>query len=72
MEEAVELAARLASQPRRAIGFTKQLLQRSFGNSLADQLEAEAEIQTLASRTEDHLEGVRAFMEKRKPEFGGR
>ncbi|MFZ0578624.1 MAG: enoyl-CoA hydratase, partial [Psychrobacillus psychrotolerans] len=35
-------------------------------------LEKEAVTQSAMRRTEDHLEGIKAFVEKRKPEFKGR
>ena len=65
------LAERLASLPTRAIALTKQLLSKSFDNDLDQQLEAEAALQEVASRTADHLEGVAAFLEKREPRFRG-
>ena len=64
-------STRLASLPPRAIELTKRLLNDSFGNSLEDQLEAEAFAQDTAGRTTDHFEGVTAFLEKRTPEFTG-
>jgi 2-(1,2-epoxy-1,2-dihydrophenyl)acetyl-CoA isomerase len=39
---------------------------------LPDALDAEAALQDLAGRTEDHAEGVAAFGEKRDPNFRGR
>ena len=38
---------------------------------LDTQLDYEAMLQTTAGRTHDHREGVRAFIEKRKPKFTG-
>ncbi len=72
MDETRALAARLASLPGRGLALTKRLLNRSFENDFAAQLEAESFAQETAGLTEDHLEGVRAFIEKRKPSFKGR
>jgi 2-(1,2-epoxy-1,2-dihydrophenyl)acetyl-CoA isomerase len=67
-----ELARRLADGPTRGIGLTKRLVNASEDASLADSLVAEAGLQELAGRTEDHAEGVAAFAEKRDPRFHGR
>jgi 2-(1,2-epoxy-1,2-dihydrophenyl)acetyl-CoA isomerase len=66
-----KLAAKLAALPGRAIGLTKRLLNQSLQNDLEQQLEAEAFAQETAGRTQDHHEGVMAFLEKRKPAFKG-
>ena len=66
------LAAQLATQPTYALSLIKQLLAVSSHNSLEQQLELEAEYQALAGRSEDYAEGVRAFLEKRKPTFTGK
>jgi 2-(1,2-epoxy-1,2-dihydrophenyl)acetyl-CoA isomerase len=66
------LARKLAALPTRSIALTKRLLNQSFANTLDAQLEAEAFAQETAGLTQDHLEGVRAFMEKRKPGFVGK
>lgn len=71
-EETQRLAQKLASMPTRGIALTKRLLNQSFDNDLAEQLEAESFAQETAGRTEDHVEGVRAFIEKRKPQFTGK
>jgi 2-(1,2-epoxy-1,2-dihydrophenyl)acetyl-CoA isomerase len=72
MEETGRVAARLVSLPARGLALTKRLLNQSFDNDLVQQLEAEAFAQETAGLTEDHLEGVVAFIEKRKPRFKGR
>jgi 2-(1,2-epoxy-1,2-dihydrophenyl)acetyl-CoA isomerase len=72
MQETIALAKKLAALPSRGVALTKILLQSSFENSLDAQLEAEAFAQETAAKTEDHFEGVTAFIEKRKPSFKGR
>jgi 2-(1,2-epoxy-1,2-dihydrophenyl)acetyl-CoA isomerase len=67
-----ELAERLASGPTRAIGLTKRLVVEAEDASLSDSLAAEAALQEVAGRTDDHAEGVAAFTEKRDPAFRGR
>jgi 2-(1,2-epoxy-1,2-dihydrophenyl)acetyl-CoA isomerase len=68
---AAELAAELAALPTRAIGLTKRLFDHAWTARLEDQLEREAQLQTVATRTEDFREGVAAFLEKRAPRFRG-
>lgn len=67
-----ELARRLADGPTAAIGLTKRLINRSEDATLAEAIAAEAALQDIAGRTDDHAEGVAAFGEKRDPEFRGR
>jgi 2-(1,2-epoxy-1,2-dihydrophenyl)acetyl-CoA isomerase len=67
-----DLAERLARGPTRAIGLCKRTLNVGLVADLATVLEAEAEGQGLASQTEDHWEGVQAFLEKRPAKFVGR
>src|SRR5919198_4193121 len=69
---AAEVAGELAALPTRAIGMTKRLLERAPTATLEDQLEWEAQLQAVATRTEDFREGVAAFLEKRPPSFQGR
>jgi 2-(1,2-epoxy-1,2-dihydrophenyl)acetyl-CoA isomerase len=67
-----ERAAGLAAGPTRAIAGTKRLFDAASTNTLEEQLELEAELQTEASQTEDFREGVAAFVEKRAAEFRGK
>jgi 2-(1,2-epoxy-1,2-dihydrophenyl)acetyl-CoA isomerase len=62
----------VAAMPTAAIGATKELLLEASGLSLEDALAREAEAQARMGQTDDHLEGVMAFVEKREPRFGGR
>ena len=70
--EAAALAAGLAAKPTRAIAMTKQLFAASGEATLEQQLGHEARLQETAAAGEDFAEGVRAFREKRPPEFTGR
>ena len=67
-----DLARRLAAMPTRALGLIKRGFNASATNDLEAQLALEVELQREAGRTEDYAEGVRAFVEKRKPRFQGR
>lgn len=65
------LAHQLARGPRVALAQAKSLINQSMGNTLAEQLAAEARSIGLAAASPDFVEGPRAFLEKRKPVFGG-
>ena len=67
-----DLAERLARGPTRAIGLCKRTLNVGISADLAIVLDAEAEGQGLAGQTEDHWEGVQAFLEKRPARFLGK
>jgi 2-(1,2-epoxy-1,2-dihydrophenyl)acetyl-CoA isomerase len=69
---AAELAATFAALPTRGIGMTKRLLDGAPLRTLEEQLELEAQLQTVATQSEDFAEGVASFLEKRRPEFRGR
>ncbi len=71
-EETAVLARKLADGPTVALGKAKRLIRSSFDNSWDEQSHREAESMAAAAATEDHLEGVAAFLEKRKPVFKGR
>jgi 2-(1,2-epoxy-1,2-dihydrophenyl)acetyl-CoA isomerase len=71
-EETAVLARKLADGPTVALGKAKQLIRSSLDNSWDEQSHREAEGLAAAAATEDHLEGVAAFLEKRKPVFKGR
>ena len=72
LETAVGTARQLATQPTRALGLIKRGFNRSLGIDLDTQLDYEEELQREAGGTADYTEGVRAFLEKRKPVFQGK
>ena len=69
--EAMTLAKSLASGPR-SLGFIKRMAWDALDSSLETALQAERRGQRDAGRSEDFLEGVQSFVEKRKPVFKGR
>jgi len=71
METAMGTARFLATQPTRGLGLIKRGFNASLGIDLDDQLDYEEELQREAGGTADYTEGVRAFLEKRKPVFKG-
>ncbi len=71
-EETLGIAQKLASMPTKGFGLYKQAVNQSFENTLDQQLDLEANLQSIAGNSEDYKEGVAAFLEKRKPEYTGK
>jgi 2-(1,2-epoxy-1,2-dihydrophenyl)acetyl-CoA isomerase len=67
-----ELVDRLASGPTASYAGTKRQLNRWVYSGMHDQLALEAKIQQEMAQSDDFLEGVTAFVEKRQARFGGR
>ena len=66
-----EMAERLSNGPTKALGLSKRVVNRASVLELSEALEYEAQNQDIAGKTKDHLEAVRAFLEKRQPRFSG-
>lgn len=66
------IAERLAAGPTVAYRYMKENLNRAAAGELDDCLDLEATHHVHCSRTEDHREAARAFVEKREPRFAGR
>jgi len=71
VEAASNIAKQLAQMPTLGLAYTKTLLSNSMISHLDDQLQDENIFQQRAGQTADYKEGVKAFMEKRKPNFRG-
>ena len=72
LEEAIELARRVAKRPPLAARLAKRAVLTAEDTGLAAGLKAERELFERAMASEDRVEGMRAFLEKRDPEFKGR
>ena len=72
LAEAQKMCEHFASAPTQGLALIKRALNASAGNTLDAQLDLERDLQGAARQMPDYAEGVRAFMEKRKPNFTGR
>lgn len=72
-EDGVEnIVATIAAGPTVALTRAKRLIDRNTAATFEAALDREATAQGIAFTTEDHVEGTRAFMDQREPEFEGR
>jgi enoyl-CoA hydratase/carnithine racemase len=71
LEEAMELAQSIAERPPIAARLAKQAVLAADETAMSAGLENERRLYELAMATEDRVEGMRAFLEKRDPEFKG-
>jgi 2-(1,2-epoxy-1,2-dihydrophenyl)acetyl-CoA isomerase len=66
-----DVAEKLAKGPTKALGLSKRVVNQVSRLELPEALEYEAQNQDIAGKTQDHIEAVRAFLEKRQPKFSG-
>jgi len=71
MDKTMEVATKLARGPVYAMGLLKQLVHQGYQQDLSQHLPIASRAQALTRETFDHKEGVRAFIEKREPQFRG-
>jgi enoyl-CoA hydratase/carnithine racemase len=72
LERAMELAQRVARRPPIAVRLAKQAVLAADETGLTGGLEHERRLYEIAMATEDRIEGMDAFLEKRPPDFKGR
>ena len=69
---AMGILTQISNLPTKAIALTKKAFNESYDNSLNKQLDIEGIFQQEAAESEDFMEGVAAFLEKRPPEYKGK
>lgn len=72
MEETLKLAQSISEGPQIAIRLMKRAVRQSLNLDLEQSLDLISSHMAIVKSTEDHKEGVAAFLEKRKPQFKGR
>lgn len=71
-EATQKIAERFATGPTKAYGYIKRMIERAANTTLDEALDYEVFMQEAAGQTEDYSNSVKAFAEKRKPEYAGR
>lgn len=69
MDEAMEMAAKIASKAPIAVKYSKQAINKGMQTDMDTAISIEADLFGLCFSSEDQKEGMRAFLEKRAPDF---
>jgi enoyl-CoA hydratase len=72
LDDAMELAEVVARRPPLATRLAKEAVLTAYETGLTAGIEAERRLFGVAMATEDRVEAMQAFLEKRKPDFHGR
>ncbi|MBX3396090.1 MAG: enoyl-CoA hydratase/isomerase family protein [Phycisphaerae bacterium] len=72
VEESMKLAREIAAKSPMAVRFAKEAVLKAFEGTLSDGLDYERKMFYMLFGTEDQKEGMKAFMEKRKPNYTGK
>ncbi len=72
MDEAIEMAKTILSKGPLAVKYAMEAVNRGLEVSLEEGLRIEADLFGICCATEDKVEGTKAFLEKRKPNFQGK
>jgi 2-(1,2-epoxy-1,2-dihydrophenyl)acetyl-CoA isomerase len=72
LERGMSWAAELADRAPLSLRYAKQALNEAIENSVGETISKEATLQHICMESEDAIEGVTAFMEKRAPVWKGR
>lgn len=71
LAKAEAMAHQLAQMPTKALVETRHLIRQAAHRDFDTQLDAERDMQSALGKTHDYFEGVKAFLEKRAPQFKG-
>ena len=71
MARAHQIADKISQQPPQALRMTKKMMRDALTTTFDNTMEISAALQVTLQNTDDHMEAVNAFFEKRKPIFKG-